>query len=464
MLKFFNTLTRKLEEFKPLNKGSVRMYTCGPTVYNYPHIGNYRAYVFEDVLRRYLKYKGYTVTQVMNITDVDDKTIRDSQKEGISLSEFTQRYEKGFLEDLKTLNIEKAEHYPRATDYVNEMVEIIKVLLKKGIAYKTGDGSIYYDISKFKGYGKLAHIKVENLKEGARVKNDEYEKEEAKDFALWKSWDENDGPVFWNTELGKGRPGWHIECSAMSIKLLGEQFDIHTGGIDNIFPHHENEIAQSEAYSDKKFVNYWMHCDHLLVEGKKMSKSLGNFFTLRDILDKKYDPKAIRYLLISVHYKQQLNFTFSALDASKSAVSRLNEFIKNLGDAGGKENKKVASTIKKARLDFEKSLDDDLNMSNALAAVFDFVRDVNRMMEEGELSKNNASECAALMKEFDKILGVLDEKEEILEGEIVALIEKRENARRGKNFVESDRIRDSLLERGIILEDTPKGVRWKKTK
>lgn len=461
MLRFFNTLTRKNEAFKPIKKKEARMYTCGPTTYNYPHIGNYRAYLFEDVLRRYLKYKGDKVIQVMNITDVDDKTIRDSIKEGVSLKEFTSIYEKAFFEDLEALNIERAEFYPKATEHIKEMVEIIRGLLKKGVAYKSEDNSIYYDISKFKNYGKLAHIKVEKLKEGARVKKDEYEKEEARDFALWKAWDKNDGNVFWETEIGKGRPGWHIECSAMSMKYLGEHFDIHTGGIDNIFPHHENEIAQSEAFTGRKFVNYWLHCEHLLVDGKKMSKSLGNFYTLRDVLKKGYDPSSVRYLLISVHYRQPLNFTFKALDSASAAVERLNEFVRNLRYAKGEERKEVALICKKARQEFEKAMDDDLSMSNALAAVFDFIRDINRLMEKG-ISRKNAELAEKTMKNFDKVLGILEEKEEKLEKELAELIQKREKARKEKNFKEADKIRDILKKKGIRLDDTPYGVRWKK--
>ncbi len=459
MLKVFNTLTRKLEPFRA--KGEVGLYSCGPTVYDYAHIGNFRSYCFVDLLKRYLKYRGYSVKHVMNITDVDDKTIKGANKEGIPLQEFTGRYEKAFFEDLESLNIEKADFYPRATEHINEMVEIISSLIAKKVAYKGDDGSVYFAISKFRNYGKLAHINVEDLKPGARVSHDQYEKDQAQDFALWKAYDNDDGNVFWETKIGKGRPGWHIECSAMSMKYLGKHFAIHAGGIDLVFPHHENEIAQSEAYTGKKFVDYWLHCDHLLVEGRKMSKSLGNFYTLRDIMGRGYSPKAIRYLLISVHYRQQLNFTFKALEAADSAVKRLNEFVLNLKGAAGTESRKASLIAKKAKTAFIRAMDDDLNISNALAAVFDFVRDINRLLEAGKLGKNEAEVCLALVRDFNRVLGILEEKEELLEKEIMQMVEQREKARKEKKFGEADRIRSKLLEKGIVLEDTPKGVRWK---
>ncbi|RMF88331.1 MAG: cysteine--tRNA ligase, partial [Nitrospinota bacterium] len=317
MLKFYNSLTRRKEEFHPIEPGRVRMYTCGPTVYDYAHIGNFRAYIFEDILRRYLKYKGYQVTQVMNITDVDDKTIRESRRRGMSLKEFTSFYVQAFFEDLETLNIERAEYYPAATEHIDQMVALIKRLIENGHTYEV-DGSIYFRISTFPAYGRLAGLDAVQLQGGAsgRVDADEYGKEDVRDFVLWKAWREEDGDVFWETELGKGRPGWHIECSAMSMHYLGEHFDIHTGGIDNLFPHHENEIAQSEAATKKPFVNYWLHCQHLLVNNAKMSKSLGNFYTLRDLLERGYKPKAIRYALLSTHYRQQHNFTFEGLAAA----------------------------------------------------------------------------------------------------------------------------------------------------
>jgi len=461
MLKLYNTLSRKKEIFKPIKDKEVRMYTCGPTVYNYPHIGNYRAYIAADILRRYLEYRKFKVKQVMNLTDVDDKTIRDSQKEGISLKEFTERYTKGFFEDLDSLNIQKADVFPRATEHIKEMVDVIKKLLDKGIAYKGEDGCIYYDVSKFEDYGKLSHIKIKELKAGARVRQDEYEKEQANDFALWKAWDKEDGDVFWETEIGKGRPGWHIECSAMSSKYLGEQFDIHTGGVDLIFPHHENEIAQAEgAIGKKPFVKYWIHNEWLLVEGKKMSKSLGNFYTLRDILDKGYHPMAVRYVLMATHYRQQLNFTFDELDAAKNSIQRLKDFMLRLESASAaKDNKEVDELIKVYKRKFEQAMDDDLQISEALAAVFELIKAVNKLA----ISKKNAEKIKKLIIAFNKVLGIkgLGEKEEI-SGEIEELVKKREQARKNKDFDTADKIRDKLKEKGIILEDTPQGVRWKK--
>ncbi len=463
-IRFFNTLTRRKERFVPLEKGKVKMYTCGPTVYDYAHIGNFRAFVFEDLLRRWLKYRGFGVVQVMNITDVDDKTIRASRKKGISLREYTKYYTEAFFEDIGALNIEKAEFYPRATEHIPEMVALIKKLMEKGYAYRGEDGSIYYDISKFKDYGKLSKIKVEELKPGARVKVDEYGKEEARDFALWKAWDEEDGDVFWETELGKGRPGWHIECSAMSMKYLGETLDIHCGGVDNIFPHHENEIAQSEAATGKRFVNYWLHNEHLLVEGKRMAKRFGNYYTLRDLIKMGHDPKAVRYLLISTHYRQQLNFTFEGLEAAKGAIERLRNFVRRLLDADGKgSGGEVEALINQVKKGFEEAMDDDLNISVALAALFDFVRDVNRLMDDNLLSREEAKEVYGLMMRFDEVLGVIGriEKEGRLPKEAEELIKRREEARKAKDWETADKIRAQLKAMGIIVEDTPEGVKWR---
>ena len=461
MLKFYNTLTRKKEPFKPIKKGLVTIYTCGPTVYNFAHIGNWRSFIFADILRRYLKYKGYKVKHVMNITDVDDKTIRDSRKEGISLKEFTRKYEKYFFDDIKTLNIESVEVYPRATENIKEMVELIKKLLKNGYAYKTDDG-IYYNIRKFKDYGKLANLDVKGLKAGARVATDEYDKKHVNDFALWKFWDKEDGDIFWETEIGKGRPGWHIECSVMSMKYLGKTIDIHTGGIDLIFPHHQNEIAQSEGANGKKFVNYWLHCNHLIVDGKKMSKSLGNFYTLRDVLEKGYEPKAVRYILLATHYKQKLNFTFKGIEAAQNVLDRFKDFIIKLKQASGKDNKKISGLIKNVKLDFEKAMDDNLNISKALAKIFDFMKDVNKLLKDNKLSKKNSNSIIKTMKGFNSVLGIMDFKEEKIDKEIEKLIQEREEARNKKDFKKADGIRDNLKKKGIILEDTPQGVRWKK--
>ena len=466
-MRFYNTLTRKKEEFKPLEKGVVRIYTCGPTVYDYAHIGNFRTYVFQDLLRRWLEYRGYKVIQVMNITDVDDKTIRGARREGISLKEYTERYTKAFFEDIKTLNIEKAEYYPKATEHIKEMVELIKKLLEKGYAYKAEDGSTYYDISKFKEYGKLSKIKIEELKPGARVKADQYAKEEARDFALWKAWDEEDGDVYWETELGKGRPGWHIECSAMALKYLGETIDIHSGGVDLIFPHHENEIAQSEAVTGKPFARFWLHSEHLMVEGRKMAKSLGNFYTLRDLLKMGYSPKAIRFLLLSTHYRQQLNFTFEALKAAEKTIERLQIFMERLKEANGTGcGKQIEKLMEKVKEEFETALDDDLDINTALASLFEFIREVNKLIDENKLSKQEARMVRELMLKFDKVLGVIgeEEKEEELPKEIMELIRKREEARKRKEWETADQIREKLREMGIIIEDTPTGTKWRRVK
>jgi cysteinyl-tRNA synthetase len=463
---FFNTLTRRKEKFVPIESGKVRMYTCGPTVYDYAHIGNFRAFVFEDLLKRWLEYRGFKVTHVMNLTDVDDKTIRGSQKQHIPLVQYTEHYANAFFEDIKALNIEPADFYPRATRHIPEMVALVTKLIQNGYGYTGQDGSIYYAINKFKNYGKLSHIKVAELKAGARVKTDEYTKEEAQDFALWKAWTPEDGDVFWETELGKGRPGWHIECSAMSMKYLGETFDIHCGGIDNMFPHHENEIAQSEAATGKKFVNYWLHNEHLLVEGKKMAKKFGNFYTLRDLLGKGYDPIAIRYLLLSSHYRAQFNFTFEALDAAGLAVERLRNFVRRLQDAQGKGcGGKVAELLQKVQEGVGGAMDDDLNVSVALAVLFDFVREMNVLLDDGVVSKTEADGVAAVMKRFDGMLGVVGKiAEEALPKEAAELIAKREEARKAKDWATADALRAQLSELGVVVEDTAQGVRWRLVK
>jgi cysteinyl-tRNA synthetase len=461
---FFNTLTRRKEEFTPIKPGKVGLYTCGPTVYGYAHIGNFRAFVFEDLLKRWLEYRGFKVTHVMNVTDVDDKTIRESQKQGIPLKEYTAQYTKAFFDDIQALNIKPADVYPRATEHIADMTALIKTLMQKGYGYRGEDGSIYYAISKFPDYGKLSHINVSELKAGARVKSDEYAKEEAQDFALWKAWTPEDGDVYWETELGKGRPGWHIECSAMSMRYLGETFDIHCGGVDNMFPHHENEIAQSEAATGKPFVKYWLHNEHLLVEGKKMAKRFGNFYTLRDLLAKGYDPIAIRFLLLSTHYRQQANFTFEGLDAAHSAVTRLRNFMRRLLDADGAgTDGKIAELMAQVRAGFGGAMDDDLNVSVALAALFDFVREVNNLLDANAVSKGEAEAAAALTAGFDSVLDVVGkvEAEEALPKEAEALIKEREEARKAKDWKRADEIRMKLKEMGVVVEDTAAGVRWR---
>jgi len=461
-LRFFNTLTRQKEEFHTVHPGEVRMYTCGPTVYDFAHIGNFRAYIFGDILRRYLEYKGYKVTYVTNITDVDDNTIGGSQKEGLPLAEYTKRYKEAFFEDLKSLNIKPADVYPEATAHVKEMVALVKSLIEKGHAYEN-EGSTYYRISSFPRYGRLSHMDMSGLKAGARVAADQYEKEQVADFALWRGWDKKDGETFWETEVGKGRPGWHIECSAMSMKYLGKHFDIHTGGVDLIFPHHENEIAQSEAATGEKFVNFWLHNEHLMVEGRRMAKSLGNYYTLRDILNKEYHPIAIRYLLLSTHHRQQLNFTFDGLEAAKNALQRLYDFVDNLKRVKDeKDNPEANAIVQKAKKDFEEALDDDLNTSEALGVIFTLVKDVNRLTDEKRISKSDASKIIEMMNEFDSVLGLLKREELILDEEVKVLIEKRVTARKEKDFKLADQIRKDLEKKGIILEDTSEGTKWKR--
>jgi cysteinyl-tRNA synthetase len=455
-------MTRKLEEFESIEPGIVRMYTCGPTVYAPAHVGNFRAYTFEDLLRRYLIYKGYQVTQVMNLTDIDDKTIRDSNARGITLQEHTKPLIDMFFNDIDRLNIQRAEYYPAATEHIDIMVPLVEKLLERGHAYKSG-GSIYYKISTFPGYGSLSHMKIEDLMAGARVDSDEYEKESASDFALWKGWTEKDGTVFWETRLGKGRPGWHIECSAMSMKYLGEQFDIHTGGVDNIFPHHENEIAQSEGATGKKFVNYWLHNAHLIVESKKMAKSEGNFFTVQNLVDQGHDPLAIRYVLLSTHYRQQLNFTMDGLEAAKAAITRLRDFSSNIESASGPgDADAVRQAFEKAVKGFEDGLDNDLNISPSLAAVFDYVREINSIIAEKGLSESDKKSALETLKRFDMVMGVVFVDKAGIDKEIEQLIPKRLDARKNKDFQTADLIRDQLLARGIILEDTPAGTKWKR--
>jgi len=460
-LKIYNTLTRKKEEFKPIKK-EVAIYTCGPTVYDHAHIGNFRAMIFYDIVIKYLKYKGFKVKHVMNITDVDDKTIRNSQKAKKNLKEFTSFYIDSFLEDLKTLNIGIPKKMPKATEEIKEMAKMVQILLDKGIAYATEDG-IYFSINKFKDYGKLALLDLDKLKTGAsgRIAEDEYAKEDAHDFALWKFWDEKDGDVFWNTKLGKGRPGWHIECSVMSSKYLGQPFDLHMGGVDLIFPHHTNEIAQSEAAYGKKLCNYWMHNAHLIVNGEKMSKSAGNFYTLKDLLDKGYDAKAIRYELLATHYRQQMDFKEDNLKKIPATLQKFYDFLDKLNEiTGKKDNKKVAALIKEGKRKFAHEMDNDLNISAGLAAIFDFMTSINKIM--GKLSKKNAKEITKTMSDFDDVLGIMEHEKGELDKEIQELVDEREQARKDKDFDKADSIRDELKQKRIILEDTPQGVRWKK--
>lgn len=472
-LKFFNTETRKKETFKPLVNKQVLMYTCGPTVYDFAHIGNFRTYVFEDLLRRTLKYFGFDVKQAMNITDVDDKTIKGATAKGLSLDEYTKPFMDAFFEDLNSLGIEKVEYYPQATDYIPQMIEVIEGLIQKGMAYKGKDNSIYYPIHKFKRYGCLSHLNLEDLQAGAsdRVSTDEYDKENVSDFVLWKSYEpKRDGKIFWESPFGPGRPGWHLECSVMAMRLLGETIDIHVGGVDNMFPHHENEIAQSEAYTEKQFVKLWMHSEHLLVDNKKMSKSLGNFYTFRDLLKKGFGDKQIRYALLTTHYKTQLNFTFEGLNASRNALQRLDDFIQRMIDIqsnGLNDNgKEIQTLICETQTLFSHALADDLNISSALAVLFDFVREVNSRSDANQVTQQQASEVLSLLRTFDTVLNVLNFE---LKGEEIPLpiqeaFQLRLNARQEKNWVLADQLRDHIHNEGYLIEDTPKGARLKKVK
>ena len=494
----YNTLTRRVEEFGPLQPPQVRLYTCGPTVYDFATIGNFRAYVFEDLLRRHLKFCGFQVIQVMNLTDVDDKTIRGAQAAKKTLGDYTLQYADAFFEDLRTLAIEPAEHYPAATAHIPEMIALIEILFQKGYAYRSEDGSVYFSIAKFKDYGKLAHLDLTGLKPGARIAQDEYQKENAADFALWKAWQSEDGDVAWDSPWGRGRPGWHIECSAMSMKYLGASFDLHTGGVDNIFPHHEDEIAQSEAATGRPFVKYWMHCAHLVVDGRKMSKSLGNFFTVRDILQRGYSGREMRYALMAVHYRQALNFTFEVLDAARGAIARLDEFAERLQSHGGQkvttsaqsakwplsavgadvggqqsagadlqleiENRKskIKNWLAPHMAAFTRALDNDLNISLALAALFDFVHDGNKRLDKCALSSGEAVQALDTLAHIDRVLGMCGGDALAPPAAVVHLAQARQEARQRKDWAEADRLRWEVEAQGWIIQDAPDGFKVKR--
>ncbi len=445
----YNTLSREKEEFIPIDENKVRMYSCGPTVYNFPHIGNYRAYIFADTLKRVLTYSGYEVKHIMNLTDVDDKTIHNSQKEKKTLKEFTEFYTEEFFKDIKSLNILPPTKFTIATAYVDEMVKIIKKLLENRLAYKSDDGSIYFDIRKFPNYGKLSGVVLERQKENAsgRIISDEYDKENAQDFALWKAWDEKDGEVFWDTEFGRGRPGWHIECSAMSMENLGEQLDIHTGGVDNIFPHHENEIAQSEGATGVQFVKYWMHNEWVLVDQKKMAKSANNFYTLKDITDRGISPVVYRFWLLMASYRTRVNFVLEALEGAETALKRLYGLYLGLGDDVGQ----IHEVYKNKFLEY---VSDDLDTPRALTLVWDFLKDGNM---------SDADKKATIL-DFDKVLGLgfIDLKEEKIPEEVLKLVKEREEARSKKNFTKSDELRKKINELGYEVKDTSDGQKVSK--
>lgn len=473
LLKVYNTESRQKEVVQPLKDNHIRMYTCGPTVYNYAHIGNFRTYVFEDLLRRTIKYFGMEITQVMNLTDVDDKTIKGAIQNNVTLDEFTKTFKDAFFEDLKTLNIEPVEHYPAATDYIKEMIVMIEGLIAEGVAYQGGDGSIYFAINKFPRYGCLSHIHLDELQTGAskRVNADEYEKDHVADFVLWKSYDASrDGKIFWESPFGPGRPGWHLECSAMAMNILGDEIDIHVGGIDNMFPHHENEIAQSEAYSHKRFSKLWMHSEHLVVDGKKMSKSLGNFFSLRDLLNKGFTGREVRYMLLQAHYKTQLNFTFTGLSSVSQTLRRLDDFVnrlltlKNLKIPNEYKANNLKIILDKAKEEFKAGLADDLNIAVSLATLFDLMREVNTLYDKEMLSTNDALLIIDLLKDFDTVLGIFsfEPQEEVIPVELQEALEKRIQARKDKDFKLSDILRDQIAKAGYIIEDTAHGPRLKK--
>jgi len=446
MLRLYNTLTRKIEVFKPIKKSLVRMYSCGPTVYNYAHIGNFRTYILNDILKRVLMYNNYKVKHAMNITDVDDKIIKSCKEQNIALKELTQKYEKAFFSDINELNITKPSCILRATESINEIVSLVSTLMKKGYAYKASDG-IYFSISKFKNYGKLAQLKkIKSTKE--RIKNDEYDKANPKDFALWKFYKEEDGNIFWETKIGKGRPGWHIECSAMSIKCLGKSFDIHTGAVDLIFPHHTNEIAQSEAATGKKFVNYWVHGEHLTLKDSKMSKSLGNVIYLKDLKERGFHPITFRYLCLQHHYRSPLVFSYEQLEAAKTAYERIKRKIILLK----KENAKIDDKTEIYEKEFLEAINDDLNMPLALQIFHKALDDIDF----------SSDKKLKLLEKFDKVLGLgieeMKEKKIAVPKEIMDLINEREHLRKAKKFDEADKIRELIKQKGFSIQDTPNGV------
>ncbi|HEY6971102.1 MAG TPA: cysteine--tRNA ligase [Candidatus Angelobacter sp.] len=469
----YNTLSGKVEVFAPSQDNTVRMYTCGPTVYDFGHIGNFRTFVAFDILRRALRQHGFKLLHVMNITDVDDKIIHNAAREHKSVSEYTKKYEEAFLEDMRTLSLQQPERMARATEYIQQMAEFIQKLVEKGFAYRTEDGSYYFSIAKFPEYGKLSKKDFGGIEIGARVDVDEYEKDNARDFALWKA--PKEGEASWETPIGKGRPGWHIECSVMSMKYLGPSFDLHGGGEDLIFPHHENEIAQSEALTGQTFARFWMHVRFLLVENEKMSKSAGNFFTLRDLLVKGHKPSSIRYLLASVPYRKQLNFTFDGLKQAAHSVDRLRTFKSRLEMAQlpAGQNEHIQKLTEQTRAEMRAALEDDLNTAQMLGAIFDLVREANTAADKGELRQDDKGPLLAALQQFDEIFAVLDDDDTekmaqyanlpvLPDSDVERLIEERNTARKARDFARADAIRAQLADAGIVLEDTKEGIRWKR--
>ena len=461
MIRFYNTIIRKKTDFSELVKNKVYLYTCGPTVYDFAHIGNFRAYIFEDLLRRTLEFCNYEVLHVMNITDIDDKTINKANKESIPLEDFTNKYISAFHEDVARLNILPAHHYPRATEFIGGMIDMIQALEKKGFTYITDDGSVFFKISKYEDYGKLANLQPEDLVLGERVENDEYGKEEMRDFALWKGYKKEEGDIFWNSPWGKGRPGWHIECSVMSTYYLGNHFDIHCGGVDNIFPHHENEIAQSCCASGEKFVNYWLHNEHLLVDSQKMSKSLGNFYTIRDLIDKGFSPEAIRYTLLSTHYRQKLNFTLDKLKNSQKSINKIREVKRrvsliNSDKQSGKDFKKTSFNM---ILEFSKCLKNDLNISGALGEVFIWINKIFKELDDKNISSNGSDNIIKSLNSIDKVLGIIhsDDNAAKEKDKATILLKERKEARDSKNWELADKIREEIDTLGYTVEDTSEG-------
>ncbi len=464
-LSLYDTETREKKRVAPHDGHTIRMYTCGPTIYDFAHIGNFRTYVFEDILRRTLQFFGFPVQQAMNLTDIDDKTIRGAIAKHIPLKEYVEPYRNAFFEDLKALSIQPVEFYPAATDYIPDMIAIIEKLIEKGYAYKGEQGSVYFSIRSFPSYGRLSHLLSSELKLNASGSNeaDEYDKDNASDFVLWKQYDPSrDGKIFWESPFGPGRPGWHIECSAMAIKLLGPSIDIHCGGVDNMFPHHENEIAQSECFSGCKFSHHWVHVEHLLVDHKKMSKSLGNFYTLRDLLAKSYTGPEVRYLLLSTHYRTQLNFTFAGLDAARASLQRIEDFILRLRSI--RSSALSSHLIPQARENFKKALADDINISAALAVLFDLIREANSLIDQQKIGSDEASNLLQLLSDWNQVLAVLPLHAglESIPSSLQALLEQRESARQSKNWSLSDSLRDEILSQGYLIEDTPSGARLKR--